>query len=211
MSPVRALPAELDAVRALLADGLAQITRSTDDLEQFWIRSACARLTETDAVLAEAATGGAGLISLLVTTAVSFGVVAGVAALARLAGAGAAGVLVASGVLLVTTLRLLPALRSVLARRSVAAAARHVVPTVPMRSFGLAQYGFAEVPEPLVRARVQLVSATLRQAGSANWPLPALRLAVPADPVLARLAHADLLLCQAIDCLERYLDDLAKE
>ena len=200
MSPVRALPAELDAVRALVADGLDQIARTADDLEQHWIRSACARLAEADAVLAEVVRGRSGLISLLGTTAVTFGVVAGAAALARLAGAGPAGTLVAVGLLLAAALRLIPVPR----RRR---AGTSVPPTRP----DTPGYGLTEVPEPLLRARVRLVSAALRRAGSANWRMPALRRAVAGDPVLDRLARADLLLCQAIDCLERYLDDLAKD
>jgi hypothetical protein len=58
------------------------------------------------------------------------------------------------------------------------------------------------VPEPLVRARDQLVSAALRQAGI-NTPLPYLTELATRDQRLAELAYADLLLCQAIDLLRR--------
>jgi hypothetical protein len=198
MSSVRGLPAELCAVRALIADGLAEITRAADDLEQFWIRSAVARLAAADATLAGLTESGAVPVSLLITTAVTAGVVAGTAALARVAGAGPAGVLAACGLLLVAALHVTGLLR----RRGVPP----VVPSPP-ETPGL---GLIEVPASLDRARVRLVSAALRRAGPVNWPVPALRRAVAADPALERLARADLQLCQAIDCLERYLDDLEK-
>ena len=52
--------------------------------------------------------------------------------------------------------------------------------------------------------------ATKRLCEAEGIPVPRLRVAARTDPTVRRLAHADLLLCQAIDCLERYLDDLAK-
>jgi hypothetical protein len=67
------------------------------------------------------------------------------------------------------------------------------------------------LPEALARARVRLVSAALREAGSKHWRPPYLSRAVALQPVLFRLAEADMLLCQAIDCLEIYLDADAKE
>ncbi|BCJ42160.1 hypothetical protein GCM10010168_64620 [Actinoplanes ianthinogenes] len=200
MSPVRALPAELAAVRALIADGLAEIVRAADDREQFWIRSAITHLATADAILAELpgarrSTSRRFAVATLMTAAVT----AGGAALARAAGAGPGGVLAVCGAALLLTMYLARQVRP-----------RGATPTLPSPpdSPGL---GLIAVPASLERARGQLVSAALRRAGSANWPVPALRRAVAADPVLGRLAHADLLLCQAIDCLDRYLDDLEKQ
>ncbi|MEU4428669.1 hypothetical protein AB0F81_49340, partial [Actinoplanes sp. NPDC024001] len=73
---VRALHAELNAVRALVADGLAEVTGAADDPGQFWIRSACARLTALDRVLIEAAGGLAVPVQAAAATVVSFGAVA---------------------------------------------------------------------------------------------------------------------------------------
>jgi hypothetical protein len=199
MPPVRALPAEVAAVRALIADGFTEIARTADDPDQFWIRSACGRLAEADAVLAGVHGRRSALVSVLTTTAVTAGVVAGAAALGRAAGTGPILLLVLCGLLLIVPLHLTRLLR----RRGVAAA----LPELP----DAPGPGLTEVPFALERARVRLVSAGLRRAGRPNWRAPALRRALAGDPLLARLAEADLLLCQAIDCLERYLDDLSKD
>ncbi|GAA4591150.1 hypothetical protein BJY16_000176 [Actinoplanes octamycinicus] len=212
MSPVRALPAELGAVRALIAEGLAEVNRAADDPEQFWIRSAITRLAAADATLADllprrrpriaspaASLSRSSAAAALSATVLVAAVTAGGAALARAAGAGPGGALTVGGTLLLLTLYLAGSVRR-----------REPTPTPPPPpdTPGL---GLIAVPPALDRARVRLVSAALRRAGPANWPVPALRRAVAADPVLDRLAHADLLLCQAIDCLDRYLDDLEKD
>ena len=63
----------------------------------------------------------------------------------------------------------------------------------------------AEVPDELLRARVRLVSAALRRAGSGRWTVPVLvRLASDDRPII-RLAAADRALCQAVDFLEIHL------
>ena len=63
----------------------------------------------------------------------------------------------------------------------------------------------AEVPDELMRARVRLVSAALRRAGSRRWTVPVLvRLASDDRPII-RLAAADRALCQAVDFLEIHL------
>ncbi len=51
------------------------------------------------------------------------------------------------------------------------------------------------------------MSVALRRAGVDDWTVPALRRAIRTDPVIRRLAHADQLLCQAIDCVERHLGE----
>ncbi|GIF05993.1 hypothetical protein [Actinoplanes siamensis] len=199
MSPVRALPAEVAAVRALIAEGYTGIVRAADDREQFWIRSALERLAWADTALAGVVDGRPARLRALTTTAVTAAVAAGSAALARMIGGGLPVALALAGPLLALTLyRIGPA------RRRPATPAPPELPGPPGS-------GLAEVPAGLERARVRLVSAGLRRAGRANWRPPAMRRVIAADPVLARLAEADLLLCQAIDCLERYLDDLSKD
>ncbi|WP_328460982.1 hypothetical protein OHA21_31320 [Actinoplanes sp. NBC_00393] len=209
---VHALHAELNAVRALVADGLAEVTGASGDAGQFWVRSACARLTAVDAVLVEAAGGLAGPVQAIAATVVSFGAVALTAALAQAAGLGLGGVLVVAAVVLLALFgvasRLCRPVRMALGRRRLARAG---TPPLGARTLHVsAHIGLIVVPDELLRARVRLVSATLRQVGSRHWSVPELRLAARTDPTVRRLAHADLLLCQAIDCLERYLDDLAK-
>ncbi|MDI6103178.1 hypothetical protein QLQ12_31680 [Actinoplanes sp. NEAU-A12] len=71
--------------------------------------------------------------------------------------------------------------------------------------------GLADVPDALLHARVRLVSAALRHVGADSWTAPQLRRAIRTDPVTRRLAHADQLLCQAIDCVERCLGDRRKD
>ncbi|MEV6342301.1 hypothetical protein [Actinoplanes sp. NPDC051851] len=200
--PVRSLPAELSAVRALVADGLAEIVGTAGDLDQFWIRTACSRLAEADAALAGAAAAPSGPAPALITTLVSFVAVAGGAAIARAAGWSTAGTLVTAGALLSAALWVTVALR-----RRRPPVAFTMPATAPGTTTGS---GLVAVPEALLRARVRLVSAALRRVGSREWTTPALRRAIADDPVVARLADADMLLCQAVDCLERYLDDLAK-
>jgi hypothetical protein len=210
---VRTLHAELNAVRALVADGLAEVNGAAGDPGQFWIRSACLRLAAVDAVLIEAAGTVATPLWIAAGTTVSFGTVALFATLAEAAGLGPAATLVITGLvvaaLLIAAQPLSRWIRAGLGRRRLARAA---TPGTATRSGGAPDdhIGLIVVPESLERARVRLVSATLRQVGAGNWTVPRLRLAARSDPTVRRLAHADLLLCQAIDCLERYLDDLAK-
>ncbi|GLY04591.1 hypothetical protein [Actinoplanes sp. NBRC 101535] len=199
---VRALHAELSAVRALVADGLAEVTGATSDPGRFWIRSACARLALLDEVLVEAAGVPQAWIRLPVATVACFATVATAVALAGLAGLGIAGTLLAAGVALLV----LAAATPWVWRRAVRALGRRRLGGLPDKSPAVLLH---DVPESLIRARGRLVSATLRQAGSGHWSVAELRHAARADPVIRRLAHADLLLCQAIDCLERHLDDLA--
>ncbi|WP_433826657.1 hypothetical protein ACQP2E_31785 [Actinoplanes sp. CA-015351] len=165
-----ALYAELNAVRALVAHGLAEVSTASE-VGHFWIRSACARLAAIEAVLVDAA------------------------------GVPLAGVTVLAGISMLAGRRV----RMTLGRRRLA---RHPAPDIaghtPRRP------GLVIVPETLLHARVRLVSATLRHVGTGRWNAQELQRAARADPVTKRLAEADLLLCQAVDCMERYLDDLAK-
>jgi hypothetical protein len=91
----------------------------------------------------------------------------------------------------------------------------HSAPDSVLSSSGIAgrhsEAGPARAVEGLLRARIRLVSAALRQAGAGNWAAPRLRRMIRTDQVIRRLAHADQLLCQAVDCIERHLDDQRKD
>jgi hypothetical protein len=225
----RALPAELAAVRALVADGLAEIG-DAGDAGQVWIRSATARLTALDGVLAEAAGVLAAPTRVIAVTLVTFLVVAGSAALAGAIGLGSGGILVVTGTALliafIVTRWAGRHVRTLIGRRRLARAAARPSPvpapspaaggelgqpTPSHGSAGTPGTGLAGVPDRLLRARVRLVSAALRQAGAGSWSAPELRRAIRTDPVVRRLAHADQLLCQAVDCVERHLGDLRKD
>jgi hypothetical protein len=246
----RVLHAELAAVRALVADGLAEIG-DAGDAGQVWLRSAAARLTALDGVLAEAAGVLAAPVQVIIMTIMTFLVVTGSAALAGTLGLNGGGILAMSGTALLIAFAVIArAARPVhilighrrLARavspRPTAAARSWSTPplsspapspfTPSPRSPGRAALpeagragvpgrdtmddaGLAGVPDRLLRARVRLVSAALRHVGAGRWSAPQLRRAIRTDPVARRLAHADQLLCQAVDCVERHLGDLRKE
>ncbi|GAA0436314.1 hypothetical protein Aca07nite_16900 [Actinoplanes capillaceus] len=200
----RPLHAELTAVRALVADGLAEVGDAAG-AGQVWLRSACTRLTSLDGVLIEAAGMIATPVWVVAVTAVTFVVVVLSAAVAEALGLGVAGVLAVSGTALLGTLATGPWA----GRRVRVALGRRRLGPAPSPVRGAAT--LTEVPEHLLRARVRLVSAALRRAGADHWTAPHLRRAIRTDPVVRRLAHADLLLCQAIDCLDRHLGDLRKD
>jgi PPE-repeat protein len=76
---------------------------------------------------------------------------------------------------------------------------------------GLAADGLAGALEPLLQARVRLVSAALRQVDSRRWRSPYLAHLAAEHRSIARIAEADRLLCQAVNYLEIYLDEHTKE
>ncbi|MFC4068167.1 hypothetical protein [Actinoplanes subglobosus] len=292
---LRALHAELAVVRALAADGLAEIG-DAGGTGQVWLRTAAARLTAFDGVLAEAAGVLAAPVQVLVLTVVTFLVVAGSAALAGTLGLSGGGILTAAGAALLLAAAAVPfatrRLYTLIGRRRTAATSgttnatgiaavttgttnataavttgtttatgtgtttgtgtftataiaadasgtavtvhfRHPSPgrpahpasgRVPAQGWvpaqgrvpapgrvGNGEAGLAGVPDRLMRARVRLVSAALRHVGTAGWDTPQLRRAIRTDPMVRRLAHADQLLCQAVDCIERHLGDLRKD
>jgi hypothetical protein len=246
---VRALPAELAAVRALVADGLAEIG-DAGDTGQVWIRSATARLTALDGVLTEAAGVLAAPVQVIAVTVATFLVVAGSAAVSGALGLGSGGVLAVSGAALLITFMAGPRVSrhvyTLVGRRRLTLAAARMSPSpgrtapsddAPARNTetgpariadagvagpglaraagagltGAAGTGLAGVPDRLLRARVRLVSAALRHVGAGSWSAPELRRAIRTDPVVRRLAEADQLLCQAVDCVERHLGDLRKD
>ncbi|MBO3735966.1 hypothetical protein [Actinoplanes flavus] len=200
----RALHAELTAVRALVAEGLAGVGDAAG-AGQVWLRSACTRLTSLDGVLVEAAGVVATPVWVVAVSAVTFAVVVLSAAVAGMLGLGVTGALALPGTALLGALAAGPWA----ARRVHIALGRRRLGPVPSPAPGAAT--LTEVSEQLLRARVRLVSAALRRAGADHWTVPHLRRAMRTDPVVRRLAHADLLLCQAIDCLDRYLGDLRKD
>ncbi|BAL91963.1 hypothetical protein AMIS_67430 [Actinoplanes missouriensis 431] len=203
--PGHALHAELAAIRALVSHGLAEVT-SANEIGQFWVRSACARLAAIDTLLTEAAGAGAATgVRALSLGAASIGAVLLTASLAR---ASVAGMVAAAALILVALAGVTPwaahRARMVAGRRRLA---RLPAPAVPWHT--PVRPGLISVPEELQQARVRLVSAVLRHVGADRWTAPELRLAARTDPVTRRLAGADLLLCQALDCLERYLFDIS--
>jgi hypothetical protein len=235
----RALSAELAAVRALVADGLAEIG-DAGDTGQVWIRSATARLTALDGVLTEAAGVLATPARVIALTIATFLVVTGSATLAGHLALTPAGTLAVSAAALLIMSAALPRASRYgyrwLGRRRLARAAERL--HRPSPSTGPATGGPAGtaapgaqppghgltdppghdtrplehgMPERLLRGRVRLVSAALRHVGADNWSAPELRRAIRTDPLVRRLAHADQLLCQAVDCVERHLGDLRKD
>lgn len=223
--PGTALYAELAAVRTMVADGLSGIGEA-GDTGRIRMRSVSARLAAFDSAVTEAAGVLTAPVRVLAVTLVTFPVAAGAATLAAAAGLGAAGVLLLAATVLLAVLAVSPwaarRARTVLGHHRLRRAAH---PHAAARSHTVAHFhaaGSAEaeeresvrlaaVAERLVRARVRLVSAALRHAGSENWTVARLRPALRTDPVVRRLADADQLLCQAVDCIERHLDDLRKD
>ncbi|MEU8240340.1 hypothetical protein AB0C07_19000 [Actinoplanes missouriensis] len=203
--PGPALHAELAAIRALVSHGLAEVT-GANEIGQFWVRSACARLAAIDALLTEAAGAGAATgVRALALGAASIGAVLLTTSVAR---ASVAGMLAAAALILVALAGVTPRAahraRMMTGRRRLA---RLPAPAAPGHT--PERPGLISVPEELQHARVRLVSAVLRHVGTDRWTAPELRLAARTDPVARRLAGADLLLCQALDCLERYLFDIS--
>ena len=193
----RQLDHDLAAVRGLVAAGRERM----GELDDYWLNSVRARLASIDELLIRAA-GGLGGWS---RQAIGAGSMA-LAALVGGAGAEALGFStfwVVAGAWLVALVVEVP-VRGWAARRAVVIARRRLE-----RAAGPAEAvrvgGLADLPEVLARARVRLVSAALREAGSKHWQVARLRGAVAVEPTMRWLAQADQLLCQSIDYLEEYL------
>lgn len=204
----RQLYHDLAAVRALVADGRERMREATGDLDQYSLNSARQRLASIDESLIGAAGGfGDWPRTLIGTAAVLVG--AAVAALVtRTLGFPVFWVVACSWLVAFaaevparrwTITRLVPAL----GRRRLARAAAPIASGAP--------HDLAGLIELLATARVRLVSAVLRSAGSAHWRPRYLARAAAQQPVAALLSEADTLLCQAIDHLEQYLADETKE
>jgi hypothetical protein len=191
----RQLYQDLAAVRGMVAAGRERV----GELDEYWINSARVRLASVDELLITAA-GGLGPWT---RTAIG--------AAAMLVGATVGGV-VARGlptVWVVVCAWALAALVQLPARRWAARRAVVIARRRLERAAGpvdaIPAGGLADLPEVLARARVRLVSASLREAGSKHWEVPYLRRLMAVEPALVWLAQADELLCQSIDYLEEYL------
>lgn len=219
----RQLYGDLNAVRALVAEGLSHLEGAAGDLDQYWLNSVRRRLRSVDGFLVAAAGGVGGLPRVAVGAAAMF-----LVGWATAAGTTALGfppvwvivctVPVAALTDLLVTMparRLSFALGDAVNRRRLARAGRPAVGTPQgLRGFdqgGPTTDGFAAALEPLSRARVRLVSAALRQVDSRRWRSPYLSYLAAEHRSIARIAEADLLLCQAITYLESYLDEHTKE
>jgi hypothetical protein len=205
----RQLYQDLAAVRALVADARARLRESTGDLDQFWLNSARTRLASIDDFLISAA-GGLGPWARTLIGAAALAV--GAAATALIAGglgfstlwvvvaAWAVG-LVAESIVRRRIAKVAPMFgRRRLARAAPAAGPRSASPQ-----------DLAGLPGDLERARVRLVSSTLRVVGAKHWRPAYLARAAAEDPTVFWLAEADTLLSQAIDHLEQYLAADTKE
>jgi hypothetical protein len=206
--PGRQLFQDLAAVRALVADGRDRLRDATGDLDQFSLNSARRRLLETDEYLIMAASGVGGWSRVAVGTPVMLLAAAATALVTRalglpafwvVAGAWVAAVLVEYPVRKWTVTRFAPWL----GRRRLARAAVTVEPSSPRDLAGL--------PGALADARIRLVSAILRAAGSRHWQPAYLARVAARSATFGRLAAADTLLCQAIDHIEHYLAAESKE
>jgi hypothetical protein len=255
----RQLYGDLNAVRALVADGLSHLDRTVGDLDQYWLNSARGRLRTVDDYLVAAAGGIGGLPRVVIGAVAMFLAGWATAAATTALGFSPAWVIVttvpfaALTDLLVTmpARRLTFTLADAVNRRRLTRAAR---PARPLRAppprgpfasgliesgpvasglntdelntdelgvgglgasglgaSGLAADGLAGALEPLLQARVRLVSAALRQVDSRRWRSPYLAHLAAEHRSIARIAEADRLLCQAVNYLEIYLDEHTKE
>jgi hypothetical protein len=202
----RVLCGDLNAVRALVADGLARLDGTLGGLDQYWVSSARSRLRSLDAILVAAAGGLSGWSRTLISAALAFPLAWAVAATARTAGFAPVWVIVSTVLALGGSTPVLLAVTDRVAgyvnRRRMTRAPR---PAQPFRLTVVTPGVLDDVPEPLLAARVMLVSAALRQVGSGHWRVPHLVRLAGSDRSISRIAEADLLLCQAIDYLEIYV------
>ena len=188
--------ADLDEVRTLVAEASNRLSPDLDDPRVLAVRK---RLEAVDAALVAAAGGVSEWAGRAVELLLAFGVSWGVAAAAGAIGFGTAWVIVTTVLVLLSVLTLAAKIGlrigEALGPRRLARVRR------PVR----VGRGLTAVRDELLHARVRLVSAALRQVDSRRWQAPYLLWKVDDDRALRRIAHADLLLCQAIDHLEACL------
>nr|WP_296066034.1 hypothetical protein [uncultured Actinoplanes sp.] len=208
----RHLYADLAAVRVLVSDGLGEMQRAVGDLDDRWLNSARNRLRDLDATLVAAAGGLHPLTRTATEVVAGFLVAWGTAATVTAIGFSPAGVIVTTVLVQLLALAgVYVALNRVAARLNARRLERAARPVRPFRVTTHLPGRLVAVPEPLFAARVRLVSAALRQAGSKNWRTPWLARMAVADRSVIRIAQADRQLCQAIDLLEIYLSSRAEE
>lgn len=195
--PRRGLPSDLNAVRALVAEGRSRVSAAG-------LFTVADRLDVVDTLLVRA-TGGLSRWTRVVLTVLTAAALTGlVTLLGAELGLNALGlvplalVTQALGGGLAT--RLLGPLDSALNRRRLSRALR-----LPATSCG------PGLREPLIQARIRLVSTALRRTDSRRWRSPYLRVLVGDEPAMGLLAEADLMLCEAVDRLEVLLSDRAKD
>ena len=238
----RQLYGDLNAVRALVADGLSHLDGTAGDLDPSRLDSVRGRLRSVDGFLVAAA-GGVGRLPRVAIGAVAMFLVGwATAAAATALGFSTVWVIVCTvpAAALTDLLVTLPARRLAFAlgdavnRRRLTRMARPDRPAGAGRRLGTGELSAGELSageigageigageigageiaaalEPLLRARVRLVSAALRQVDSRRWRSPYLSHLAAEHRSIARIAEADLLLCQAVNYLEIFLDEHTKE
>lgn len=219
----RQLYGDLNAVRALVADGLSHLDGTAGDLDPHRLDSVRGRLRSVDGFLAAAAGGVGRLPGVAVGAVATFLVGWATAAATTAFGFAPVWVIVCTVPVAVLTdlLMTMPARRIGFALGDAVNRRRLTRADRPTRAgrrgdrgLDTGEFGAGEVAaalEPLLRARVRLVSAALRQVDSRRWRSPYLSHLAAEHRSIGRIAEADLLLCQAINYLEIYLDEHTKE
>jgi hypothetical protein len=198
----RQLCRDLNDVRGLVADGLARLEEISAGSADYWVQSALIRVRGLDAMLVAAAGGLSGWSRTLISSVLAFPLVWGAAWAGNAVGLPAPWVIVTTVVVLSAAM---PGLLWVTGRISRAIDSGRIGAAPP--GGDVLKGDLDEVAEVLVRARVRLVSAALRQVDSRRWEAGTLTRLARQDRVLSRIADADLLLCQAIDFLEIYVGE----
>jgi hypothetical protein len=203
--PGRQLYQDLAAVRALLADGRDRLRDATGDLDDFRLNSARQRLHAIDDELVMAASRVGVWTRVLVATPAMLAAAAVVALVSKALGFPTFWIVACSWVVALLaeySVRrwMVARLAPWLGRRRLEKTVVAIEPSSPRDLGGL--------PEALADARVRLVSAILREAGSEHWKPAYLARTAAERPALAA---ADTLLCQAIDHIDHYLADETKE
>lgn len=197
----RGVHADLNAVRALVAEGRSRLDRAAAQPGQEWLTSVRDRLVVVDGLLVDAAGGVPRWVwGAIVVVPVAL-VVWAVTAVAEVIGIDPSwritlAVVIPAGIeagLLRLARRVTPAFNR-----------RRLAQVREPRPYEVKD---DDLREPLLQARVRLVSTVLRQVDSARWRSPYLRRLVTDETTMNRLAEADLALCQAVDHLEIFLDE----
>jgi hypothetical protein len=204
----RALHAELNAVRTLVADALTALDGKVDEPLLVVVDGARDRLREADRHLVAAAGGISPWAAFCLYAPAVFAAAAATAAGSRAIGLPAAWVIVTVVVVTLLVLVALVALTGRIAARVNSRRLARAPGPAPGRARSVIDDGrLTAVPEPLSRARVRLVSAALRQVSPGDWRSPYLRHLAAGDRVIREISIADVLLCQTLDSLDAALDE----
>lgn len=188
--------ADLAAVRRSVADAADRLTSGDRR-----VRAAHDRLVEIDRVIGSATGGVPDGLRRAAEPVLAFPAGWGAATAATAAGLPGPWVIVTTVLVVMLTLWAAAVAGDRLHRRR-SDAVRRARPVSARRDL-------VAVHADLVDARVRLVSAGLRRLDPAHWRAAHLVPRIGADRVLREVAHADLLLCQAVDHLERCLGEEA--